>query len=96
LAGNPEVVKDKDVKLSFPPGADISVTCNEPLCAFILTVPLRVSSPPCLSTGHSYPYVTAADPSSLILLCTMESDARTGRARGGRLRRVARRGEVGD
>ena len=51
LAGSPEVVKDKDVKLSFLPGADISVTCNEPLCAFILTVPLRVSSPPCLSTA---------------------------------------------
>ncbi|RLN29629.1 hypothetical protein C2845_PM05G03630 [Panicum miliaceum] len=71
LAGIPEVVKDKEAQRTFPPGADVSVACAEPPRASVLTVPLRVSSPPCL---RSYPNVAAADPSGLLLLRATEPD----------------------
>ena len=52
LARIPKVVKDKEAKRTFPPGADVSVACDELPRASILTVPLRISPPPCLP---SYP-----------------------------------------
>ncbi|XP_047051598.1 uncharacterized protein LOC124657009 [Lolium rigidum] len=72
LARIPKVVKDKEAKRTFPPGADVSVACDEPPLASLLTVPLRISPPPCLS---SYPYVAAADSSGLLLLCATEPHA---------------------
>ncbi|KAM3297551.1 hypothetical protein ACQJBY_039458 [Aegilops geniculata] len=69
LARIPKVVKDKEAKRTFPPGADLSVACDEPPRASILTVPFRISPPPCLP---SYPYVAAADPSGLLLLRATE------------------------
>lgn len=89
LAGIPKVVKDKEAKRTFPPGADVSVAYDEPPRASVLTMPFRLSSPPFLC---SHPYVAAADSSGLILLCTTEPegenswityhlcDARTGEA----------------
>ncbi|RLN00756.1 hypothetical protein C2845_PM06G32210 [Panicum miliaceum] len=71
LVGIPKVAKDKDAKLTFPPDADVSVARDEPPRASVLTVPLRVSSPPCL---RSYPNVAAADPSGLLLLRATEPD----------------------
>jgi hypothetical protein len=86
LARIPKVVKDKEAKRTFPPGADVSVACDEPPLASLLTVALRISPPPCLS---SCPYVAAADSSGLLLLRATEPDdevtyhlchARTGEA----------------
>ena len=45
LAGIPKVVKDKEAKRTFPPGADVFVAYAEPHRASVLTVPYRVSSP---------------------------------------------------
>ncbi|CAM0951573.1 unnamed protein product [Alopecurus aequalis] len=71
LARVPKLVKDKEAKRTFPPGADVSVACDEPPLASFLTVPLRICSPPGL---FSYPYIAAADPSGLLLLCATEPD----------------------
>ncbi|CAD6269697.1 unnamed protein product [Miscanthus lutarioriparius] len=71
LAGIPKVVKDKEAKRTFPPGADVSVAYDEPPRASVLTMPHRVSSPPSLC---SYPYVAASDSSGLILLCATEPE----------------------
>ena len=71
LGGIPKVVKDKEAKRTFPPGADVSVAYDEPPRASVLTMPHRVSSPPSLC---SYPYVAAADSSGLILLCATEPE----------------------
>uniref|UniRef100_A0A0E0KUG2 DUF1618 domain-containing protein n=1 Tax=Oryza punctata TaxID=4537 RepID=A0A0E0KUG2_ORYPU len=71
LAGIPKVTKDKKAKRLFPPSTDISVAGNELPRASVLTVPFRISSPPCL---HSHPYVAAADSSGLLLLLSTEPD----------------------
>jgi hypothetical protein len=66
LAGIPMVVKDEEAERILPSGDGISVASNELPSASVLTVPLRITSPP--SPYHNYPYIAAADPSGLLLL----------------------------
>ncbi|XP_014755954.2 uncharacterized protein LOC100831859 [Brachypodium distachyon] len=72
LARIPKVIKGKEAKRTFPRGADVTVACADPPRASLLTVPFRVSPPPCI---FNHPYVAAADGSSGLLLLSATEPA---------------------